>query len=281
MQVENDNESEKEGFRQNSRSTFTPPSNISDNVTPSELSSVLDLYGNQSGEQFQLGIVFPGSVKSSYRVSMERIVMNKSRGTIWLFYDVSGEDTGLVNHWSAITPVNPSRTISYAAALRSPHPRSAQPAVDNSRLSAIYASSNTKSLPVNSDETLLSPSRYRSRPASRASNNRSLGSGTTSAHRSARTSRAPSECGGYNCDNCGKSFQTPSELTHHRRKYNEGDRPHRCFICKKGFKYPKDLKRHKTTHSSLKSWGCDICPKSFTRKDNLKRHKDDEHTGAV
>lgn len=67
------------------------------------------------------------------------------------------------------------------------------------------------------------------------------------------------------------------ESSHHMRKYDSADRPHKCW-CGKAFKYPKDLKRHQTSHSNAKNWRCEQCEKAFTRKDNLQRHVKDEHT---
>ncbi|XP_008180332.1 zinc finger protein 708-like [Acyrthosiphon pisum] len=108
------------------------------------------------------------------------------------------------------------------------------------------------------------------------------------------------------CDNCGKSYNTKSDLTTHillccteRKLYTSficdkgvsqaGDlkkykRPHtgiksfKCDICDKGFSDPGYLRKHKITHTGIKPYMCDICKKGFAQKINIKIHLR-THTG--
>lgn len=59
---------------------------------------------------------------------------------------------------------------------------------------------------------------------------------------SQRGTRLP---GGYECSQCGATFDVPSELRHHERNHMPKEqRPHACNRCGERFLYPKDVQRH-------------------------------------
>ncbi|KAK4496006.1 hypothetical protein PRZ48_013275 [Zasmidium cellare] len=50
---------------------------------------------------------------------------------------------------------------------------------------------------------------------------------------------------GYGCNQCGATFDVPSELRHHERNHlPKESRPHACVHCGERFLYPKDVQRH-------------------------------------
>ncbi|WP_341963864.1 C2H2-type zinc finger protein [Pseudomonas sp. RC10] len=81
----------------------------------------------------------------------------------------------------------------------------------------------------------------------------------------------------YGCENCEKSFATPSLLQRHLRTHT-GEKPYRCEVCEKSFSLLYLLQRHQQSHTGEKPHRCDICEQSFSQSAHLLRHRR-IHTG--
>ncbi|XP_039466336.1 zinc finger protein 436-like [Oreochromis aureus] len=96
------------------------------------------------------------------------------------------------------------------------------------------------------------------------------------------------------CDSCGKTFNSESDLTSHRRvhtgfksrcccwtcrtkfcqflKLHTGKKSHPCSTCGKEFISKSALEAHIRTHTGEKPYSCGTCGKRFSQKSALKYH---------
>ncbi|NWI09019.1 ZN366 protein, partial [Crypturellus soui] len=75
----------------------------------------------------------------------------------------------------------------------------------------------------------------------------------------------------YNCTECDKTFQYPSQLQNHMMKHKD-IRPYICTECGMEFVQPHHLKQHSLTHKGVKEHKCGICGREFNLLANMKRH---------
>lgn len=59
--------------------------------------------------------------------------------------------------------------------------------------------------------------------------------------------------GGFDCDQCGATFNRKARLTEHINYVHKQKKPLTCQTCGKEFKRNEDLLRHQDTHSDIKS----------------------------
>ncbi|RMC11142.1 hypothetical protein DUI87_12055 [Hirundo rustica rustica] len=76
----------------------------------------------------------------------------------------------------------------------------------------------------------------------------------------------------YECSECGKRFQTSSDLLLHERIHRE-ERPFRCPDCRKGFKHKFTLITHQRIHTGERPYECGECGMSFSQRSNLICHQ--------
>ncbi|XP_070593146.1 zinc finger protein ZFP2-like [Erythrolamprus reginae] len=81
----------------------------------------------------------------------------------------------------------------------------------------------------------------------------------------------------YKCIECGKAFNTITNLTRHQRTHT-GERPYNCTECEKSFFWKGEIISHKKTHTGERPYKCMECGKCFTRKQYLTDHER-THTG--
>ena len=74
------------------------------------------------------------------------------------------------------------------------------------------------------------------------------------------------------CNECGKQFQTPNEISKHMLQEHESFKPFECSQCQMSFFDLSSKKRHEKEHSGFKPFRCLICSFEFTRASNLRAH---------
>ncbi|RMB88522.1 hypothetical protein DUI87_35100 [Hirundo rustica rustica] len=85
----------------------------------------------------------------------------------------------------------------------------------------------------------------------------------------------------YECPECGKRFQTISDLFQHQWIHME-ERPFRCPDCRKGFKHNSHLIRHRRIHTGERPYECPQCGKSFSHSSALTQcHRRHWHSGCL
>uniref|UniRef100_A0A8C2ZKA9 Zinc finger protein 526 n=1 Tax=Cyclopterus lumpus TaxID=8103 RepID=A0A8C2ZKA9_CYCLU len=132
---------------------------------------------------------------------------------------------------------------------------------------------------------------------------------TAEAKAASAASSASPDKGLFSCRSCSKTFPSPLQLVHHRRKshvtersflcgicgksfkkqihvrnhirIHTGERPFQCSDCGKTFSSLANLMRHTLIHSGLRPYRCDVCHRSFSQSSNLRQHSLLHASGAA
>ena len=83
-----------------------------------------------------------------------------------------------------------------------------------------------------------------------------------------------------NCQDCNKSFATPSSL--HKHRYVHQATPFKCDKCEKRYPFQSQLSSHLLIHTNVLEYHCnhDGCGKDFKRKNEYEKHSE-VHKGIV
>ncbi|KAK9885146.1 hypothetical protein WA026_010657 [Henosepilachna vigintioctopunctata] len=87
-----------------------------------------------------------------------------------------------------------------------------------------------------------------------------------------KTTTVKSQSNKSHCNDCNKTFKTPTYLKQHENCLHSGEKPHKCTYCGKRFNCEKKFKQHSKNHFGEKPHKCKICPKQFNHKNDLRRH---------
>jgi len=76
------------------------------------------------------------------------------------------------------------------------------------------------------------------------------------------------------CEDCGKDFATPYNLSRHMAAAHRHSKAHKCDLCGKAFAQQSNLKRHqRVVHEGCKPFACKLCDHAFATQHNLHRHE--------
>jgi hypothetical protein len=209
-------------------------------VTAAALFTVLKQCGDDIGVPFQLGVVCKGMEEDAYDVTIHRYPRQWETRTIWMFFDFTGDDTGIPKQWSVIIPRNLSSTTAswatVAAAPRPPvipqvprqqplqqqplqqhlqQPLQQQPTQQPSSTHLLHPGYSPSAIRPHhhSQLPLRQHSSMRGRSGRRSIGGVASGAFPIRGRHSSRSSRASSVSGTFlTCDKCSKSFETHAEL---------------------------------------------------------------------
>ena len=92
-------------------------------------------------------------------------------------------------------------------------------------------------------------------------------------HRITHTNARP-----FSCNECDKTYRTPSALRGHKKAVHAGIKDHICGVCQVGFPTPAQLRNHSTRHTGERPHKCNYCKSAFRHANSLRFHVR-KHTG--